>query len=113
MQLGLIFQTFGDKEIKQTFKERTRKDVINEFYEILVAQAKEEQEKAKMREYQLGVKQKIWPMPKYVVIMKKMDGMQTVADLEYYLGMCKEAKHFSKYFHFNLRPVEKVVDKGV
>tara|TARA_R110000868_G_scaffold240257_1_gene494737 strand:- start:713 stop:1048 length:336 start_codon:yes stop_codon:yes gene_type:complete len=111
MQLGLIFQSFGDKEIKQTFKERTRRDVINEFYEILVTQAKEEQEKAKMREYQLGVKQKIYPLPKYVVIMKKMDGMQTVADLEFFLGYCREAKHFSRCFYFNLKAVEKTFDK--
>jgi hypothetical protein len=103
MQLGLIFQTFGQKEIKESFKERTRKDVIDEFYKILVEQAKEEQEKARLKQYQTGIKQKIYPLPKYVVIMRKVEGMQTVADLEYYYGRCKEAKHFSKYFYFHLK----------
>jgi len=111
MQLSNIFETFTEKDLKKSFKERTRKDVIDEFYEILVKQAKEEQELAKIKQYNTGIKQKIYPLPRYVVIMKKLDGLQTVADCEWYLGFCKEAKHFSRCFYFNLKPVEKTVDK--
>lgn len=103
MQLGTLFQSFTEKDIKKTFKERTRKDVIDEFYELLVKQAKEEQEEAKRKQYATGVKQKIWPLPKYVIIMKKLDGLQSVTELEWFLGFCKEAKHFSRCFYFKLK----------
>lgn len=103
MQLANIFQQFTEKDLKKTFKERTRKDVIDEFYEILLKQAKDEQEKAKRKQYETGIKQKIWPLPRYVVIMKKLDGLQTVAELEWFIGICKEAKHFSKCFYSRLK----------
>lgn len=103
MQIGNIFQTFTEKDLKKSFKERTRKDVIDEFYKLLVEQAKEEQELAKRKQFNTGIKQKIWPLPKYVIIMSKLAGLQTVAELEWFLGFCKEAKHFSRCFYFKLK----------
>ncbi|MGV8131822.1 MAG: hypothetical protein ACP5N7_07020 [Candidatus Pacearchaeota archaeon] len=100
-QLGLIFQNLSHKEIKNSFKERTRKDIIDEFYEIIIKQAKEEQEIAKRK------KAKVYPLPRYMVIRNKLDGLKTVAELEWYLGYCREAKHFSKCFYSQLRVDKK------
>lgn len=100
MQLGLIFQNLTRQEIKKSFKERTRKDVIDEFYEIIIKQAKEEQEIAKK------IKAKVYPLPRYIVIRNKLDGLKTVAELEWFLGYCKEAKHFSKTWWWSLKGLD-------
>lgn len=107
MQLNLIFQNLTPQDIKKSFKERTRKDVIDEFYELIIKQAKEGQELARFIQRETGVKQKIWPLPLYVKIAMALQGLQTVQELENFLGYCKEAKHFSKCFYSQTRVDKK------
>lgn len=106
VQIGSLFKNFTEKDIKETFKERTRKDVIDEFYDIMRKHALEGQIEAKERQYATGIRQKIWPVPRYMAISSKLDGLRTVSELEWYLGYCKEAKNFSKCFYFNLKAKE-------
>lgn len=108
MHIGGLFNNITIKDLKPP----KRSDIVKKFVEYLDKDTDEENEK----ELKLAFYQRRTPVirkhikPSFVAF--KMSHLK-VDDLWYFLGYCKEAKHFSKCWWFNLKTNNelKPVDK--
>jgi tRNA A37 N6-isopentenylltransferase MiaA len=101
--MASLFEGLEIKDLAKSIKPRTRRDVENMFYEEL-KKWHQLDEKDELRRANIERrKPKLWKMIPYPRMVMMLKGMKTVAELEWFLGYCKESKHFAKCFYAKLR----------
>ena len=99
------------EEAYKAIKPRTMKDVKDEIYEHLLKCHKQDTDLELKTAFVQKRKAKLYPKPSYVGMLGRLAGCKTIADLEWLLGYCKEAKHFSKTFYWRTNPNSDLTNK--
>lgn len=108
MHIAALFENVTIKDLKPP----KRNDIVKRFVEALQKDVEIENEKERLIAYHQHRKPVIRKPPAPSFVAFRMSHLK-VDDLWYFLGYCREAKHFSKCWWHSLKAVEKPVDKYV
>lgn len=103
MHISGLFENITIKDLKPP----QRKDIVKRFVEHLHHDVEVENEKERALAYSQHRKPFIRKPPAPAFVAFKMSHLK-VDDLWFFLGYCKEAKHFSKTWWFSLKEQPKM-----